>query len=76
MFCILFALGLIAGGVSSAANAADVQTDYYDNENAISTCEDIPDDAPDDDPLVEQCDYLAQLRNSQSAGAVSTNLYA
>ena len=74
MLCILFTLGLIAGGGSSAANAADVQTDYYDND--VLSCEDIKEQFPDDHPAVEQCDYFAQLRNSLAAGAVSANSYA
>ena len=76
VLCILFTLALIAGGGASASNASDVQADYYNNEDALVTCEDIKDRLPDDDPLVEQCDYFAQLRNSQAAGAVSANSYA
>ena len=70
VFCILFTLGLIAGGGSSAANAADVQDDYY-GDNGLYQCDNLPDNLPDDHPAVENCDNFARLRNSQSAGAVS-----
>ena len=67
VFCIFYALGLFAGGAASAANAADIQEDYYD----ALRCDDIPDNIPDDNPFVQACDDFEQIRNSQAAGAVS-----
>ena len=70
MFCVLFAIGFIAGGAASAANAANVQSDYDD-----SLCEDIQDDLPSDHPLVEICDDVEKLIRAQSNAAVSTFTY-
>ena len=67
VFCILLALGLLAGGIASAANAADVQDDYYEPLR----CDELSDDLPDDHPVVEICDDFERLRNSQAAGGVS-----
>ena len=74
VFCVLFAIGFIAGGAASAANAANVQLDYYD---AIG-CEDIQDNnyyiynPPSDHSLVEICDDIEKLIRAQSNAAVST----
>ena len=70
MFCVLFAIGFIAGGAASAANAANVQSDYDD-----SPCEDIQDDLPSDHPLVEICDDVEKLIRAQSNAAVSSFIY-
>ena len=67
VFCVLFALGLFAGGAASAANAADVQDDYYDRFQ----CDEIIDNFPDDNPAVEACERIARIRDSQAAAAVS-----
>ena len=67
----MFAIGFIAGGAASAANAANVQEDYYD---AIR-CEDVQDNLPSDNPLVEICDDIEQLIRAQSNAAVSAFTY-
>ena len=69
VFCILYTLGFLAGGISSAANAADVQNDYYDPSEALITCANLPDNAPDQ--VVENCDDIRRIRDSQAAAAVS-----
>ena len=63
VFSILFALGLLAGGIASAANAADVQ-DALDTLGQF--CE----------FLEEFCDDAEQLRNSMAATAVSIYVYS
>ena len=75
MYCVLFAIGFIAGGAASAANAANVQSDYDD-----SPCEDIQDNNyyiynPSDHSLVEICDDIEKLIRAQSNAAVSTFIY-
>ena len=77
MYCVLFAIGFIAGGAAIAANVADVRSDYYD---AIG-CEDIQDNnyytynRPSDHPFVEICDDIEKLIRAQSNAAVSTFIY-
>ena len=69
VFCILFALGLLAGGIGSAANAANVASDYDDAQ-----CAELRDRFPDNSLFAETCDNFERLRNSQAAGAVSAYL--
>lgn len=63
VFSVLFALGLFSGGAASAANAGNVQSDYDD-----INCADNSD--------AEICKNLAQLRDAQSAAAVSFCIFA
>ena len=55
---------MIAGGIASAVNAADVQDD-------LDTFDLICDDPPNDS-FAEFCDDYEQLRNSMAAAAVSS----
>ena len=72
MYCVLFAIGFIAGGAASAVNAANVQSDYDD-----SPCEDIQDNNYYiyNPSLVEICDDIEKLIRAQSNAAVSTFIY-
>ena len=69
VFCVLFAIGFIAGGAASAANSADARDDYYD-ENTQDFCEQIEDNSYYE-YLNEYCDDIEALIRSQSNAAVS-----
>ena len=62
VFSVLFALGLLAGGAASTANAVDVQ-------DFINTISSLCDHSTIYDELV--CDKWEQLRDSMAAAAVS-----
>jgi len=64
----LLVLALLAGGIASAANAADFQNEYIDPVSEIC------DQAESLDPDFEDaCNDLFRIRNSQAAAAVSYN---
>ena len=66
LICTVFAFGLFAGGVASAANATNVQDDY-DNR----ACDEIRNSYSDDHRAVEICENVEQLIYSQFFCAVS-----
>ena len=65
IFNILLALGLLAGGISSAVNASDVQRDLIDSAEQYCDADDSS------QQLEEYCSDIKRLRDTQAAAAVS-----
>ena len=72
IFTVLLALGLVSGGIPSAANAANIQEDYLDPFRCDSR--ENYRDSPAYSFLDDTCDDLEQIRNSQIASAVSCSI--
>ena len=67
VFGVLLTLGLLAGGIASAANAADIQDDYIEPTEQLCDADNIPQQFEDN------CNDVRRIRDSQAAAAVSFN---